>query len=560
MTKLGRIMPNLNQKSPVTFSEEKIDAIFATLDQCRRPGAAVGIGIAGKTVYRKGFGLANMNLPVVLSPTMRIRIGSVSKHFVAFGYMLLCEDGRASIDDPVGKYLPELNSVTHKVTMRQLMGNNSCLRDAVDICQQFSGTERGRVTTSDLMSIYRESAETNFAPGTTNIYNNGGWIILSEVIERIAERSLERFLWERVFEPVGMHDTFLRQWDAEHVPNSADCHGLNVAGRFERTELLGGLDIAAAGMVASTADDMLRWLAHMDAPTIGTAKTWELMKTPQILSGVSTDYGLGLSIEWRRGVQMIHHSGGGYGSTTQMIKVPDAGLDVIVMCNHQVMCNPLGGFGSNAVGLSERILEACLPSLELEEPRYEGPFPEGVFRSPRTGRAAQFLRKEISYLGNEKVAAVALDGHWLAFTSDSKGVLRACGGELPGVTFTPVGSMDNPSSLRLNDLGIHDELVRVSITVDAKAAIASIVGRYRSDETGADALIVDTDAGPRLRTIGRFGSTEHSLEHLADGVWRNRILNRWVLPVNGFLLFDTADGSFGFYTNLTRNVRFRRLS
>jgi hypothetical protein len=471
--------------------------------------------------------------------------------------MLLCEDGRATVDDPIGKYLPELNPVTHKVTMRQLMGNNSCLRDAVDICQQFSGTERGRITTSDLMSFYRESAETNFAPGVMNIYNNGGWIILSEVIERIAERSLERFLWERVFEPVGMYDTLLLRWDAEYVSNSADSHGLNLAGKFERTEPVGGLDIAAAGMIVSTADDMLRWLAHMDAPTVGTAKTWELMKTPQIVSGVSTDYGLGLSNEQRRSVRMIHHSGGGYGSTTQMIKVPDAGLDVIVMCNwtdHQ------SRLGINAVGFAERILEACLPSLEPEEPRHEGPFPEGVFRSPRTGRAAQCLRTEISYLGREKVPAVALDGHWLAFAPDSKGVLRACNGELPGVTLTPVGPIDNPSSLRLTDFGIYDELVRVSITVEAKAAIASIVGRYRSDETGTDASIIETDTGPRLKATGRFGSTEHSLEYLADGVWRNRVLNRWILPPWGFLLFAADDSAFGFYNSLTRNVRFRRIS
>src|SRR5437762_7756253 len=92
----------------VAFDERKIDAIFAELNQCHLPGAAVGIAIGGKPVYRKGFGLARMELPVVLSPAIRMRIGSTTKHFAAFAYLLLCEEGKAGIDDPLGKYFPEL--------------------------------------------------------------------------------------------------------------------------------------------------------------------------------------------------------------------------------------------------------------------------------------------------------------------------------------------------------------------------------------------------------------------------------------------------------------------
>ena len=81
-----------------TLDEAKIDAIFAGVDQCHLPGAAVAVAIDGVPVYRKGFGLAHMELPVVLSPTMRMRIGSTTKHFTALIYLLLCEEGRADID------------------------------------------------------------------------------------------------------------------------------------------------------------------------------------------------------------------------------------------------------------------------------------------------------------------------------------------------------------------------------------------------------------------------------------------------------------------------------
>ena len=102
----------------VKFDEEKVDSIFAELDQCHLPGAAVGIAVDGLPVYRKGFGLASMELPVLLSPTIRMRIGSTSKHFTCLAYLLLCEEGRAEIDDPIGKYLPEL----HPRSLRQSKG------------------------------------------------------------------------------------------------------------------------------------------------------------------------------------------------------------------------------------------------------------------------------------------------------------------------------------------------------------------------------------------------------------------------------------------------------
>jgi D-aminopeptidase len=93
-----------DKKIEVRFDERKIDDIFGQIDQCHLPGAAVGIALAGSPLYRKGFGLASAELPVVLSSKIRMRLFSVSKHFTCLAYLLLCEDGRASIDDPIGKY------------------------------------------------------------------------------------------------------------------------------------------------------------------------------------------------------------------------------------------------------------------------------------------------------------------------------------------------------------------------------------------------------------------------------------------------------------------------
>src|ERR1700678_483044 len=132
--------PMADNTLAVQFDEKKIDRIFEEVNQCELPGVAVGVAIGGKCVYRKGFGLANMELPISLSPAMRMRIGSTTKHFTSLAYLLLCEEGRAGLDDQLRTYFPELHPVTHNVTMRQLMGQMSGLRDAHDISWQFSGT------------------------------------------------------------------------------------------------------------------------------------------------------------------------------------------------------------------------------------------------------------------------------------------------------------------------------------------------------------------------------------------------------------------------------------
>ena len=186
------------------FDERKIDALFADLDQGSGPGAAVGIAIGGKPVYRKGFGLASMELPVVLSPSIRMRIGSTTKHFTALAYMLLCEEGKAGIDDPLGKYLPELHPITRTVTTRQLMTNTSGLRDSCDIRVHLQGKMGRRATRADLVSLYRNIEDVHAAPGSAWIYNNGGWVLLTAVIERLTGQSFEEVMLSRVFEPLGM--------------------------------------------------------------------------------------------------------------------------------------------------------------------------------------------------------------------------------------------------------------------------------------------------------------------------------------------------------------------
>jgi D-aminopeptidase len=521
----------------VDFDERKIDAIFAELNQCGLPGAAVGIAIGGRPVYRKGFGLASMELPVALSPSVRMRIGSATKHFACLAYALLSEEGKCGFDDRIHEYLPELHPVVREISVRQLMGHIGGLPDAYDISMQLSGTGRS-VTTSDLLSFYRDIDDLSAAPGTAWRYNNGGYVMLSVAIERIAGQSLEEVLCERIFSPVGMHDTRLRRWDSDFVPNSATLHMSTLAGGFEKSYL--GTEFTGEGGMVSTVDDMLRWLAHMQAPAVGTPSTWKTMKTPQTLAnGTSTGYGLGLMMDRYRGVETIAHSGGVMGGNSQMLKVPAANLDVVIMLNrHDV----------SGVQLVNEILDTCLQGLEPIKETRDRRFVMGTFRSPTSGRVIQ-----LSVRKDKQIASI--DGTDLPMEPDEQGVLRPPPAlSLYKFTLTLVGDRTKPGALRFTDFGDVDELVEV--TPPDGAGAPAIFGRYRSKWTGTDVTIRRGDQGPRLLSVGRFGSATYELECLANRLWR--ATSTTAMPLGGILTFDPDGSAFRLRTARSVELTFRR--
>ena len=523
----------------VEFSEKQVDAVFAQLNQCQLPGAVVGVAVGGRPVYRRGFGVASMELPLLLSPTIRMRIGSTTKHFASLAYLLLCEEGKAQVNATVGQYLPELHPVTHGVTVRQLMAHLSGLRDVHDICFQFSGEGRA-VSSGDLLALYRDIDDANAPPGTIWDYNNGAYLILSAAIERIAGKGLEEVLRERIFDPVGMYSTLLRRRDNNFVPNSATLHMTNGEGGYEKGFL--GTAFAGEGGMVSTVNDMLRWLAHMDRPSVGNARTWAIMKEAQKLpDGTSTGYGMGLITGYYRGVETLFHPGGGMGGNAQMLKVPGANLDIVVMVNRHDL---------SAAALANKVLDACLPGLDPVPPPYKGEIVTGSFRSTRTGRVIQLGARD-----GEQIASI--DGFDWPFVRQEEQVM----GTLPIWSFikqsiTLEGNPEQPTTIRFTDFGQVDELVPIKPV--AQADVGVIEGRYRSATTGTEMAIAVTSQGPELTTTGKFGSAVFQLDCLSEGLWRARSaspLQWW----GGILSFAGGGESLTFSSLRTRALAFQRV-
>lgn len=476
-----------------------------------------------------------MELPVLLTPSIRMRLYSITKHFTCLAYMLLCEDGKANIDDRLGEYFPEFRPATRAVTIRQLMTNTSGIRDAHGLCFQFSGTDWVAPSTK-VLELYRTMDDVDAEPGSTWIYNSGGFVLLSHLIEQISGQSLATFMHERIFEPAGLHDTLLRRTDMDFVRNSATMHTKSADGQFVRSYV--GGDRSGTGGIVSTVDDMLRWLCHMDAPIVGTRETWALMRTPQKLTnGFSTCYGFGLAIDTYRGIPTLYHSGNGMGANAHILKVPSVGLDVVVMANRD-------DISSREVTL--RIVDACLPELAPIKP-VDGPGLDGVYRSHRTGRVVRLYVKDgVQFAGG---------GGFIdrPFIPDDGGVLWPSPiASLPfKYAIRPIGQERPPKIIHLSDYGNVDELARIN--PDSDLDIAMIAGRYRSEATRVDAIIDEQG----MRTSGHLGTVQYSLTGVAAGAWHAKASNHPAVFMNGTLSFN--DSGFDFWSYCTRALHFRRI-
>jgi len=520
-----------------TFDARAIDAIFADLNQSSLPGATVGIALEGKPVYRKGFGLANMELPVLLSPSVRMRIASITKQFASLAFMLLCEEGLAGIEDPITAHVQGLPAWADRITLYHLMGHVSGLRDVHDITYQFGGVGLP-VTCQQMLSLYRGIDDVNTAPGTTCNYNNGGYLLLSAAIENISGQRLEDVFRQRIFQPIGLYDTELRRFDTDFLPNSATAHMTNERGTYEKSYI--GVEYDGVGGLVSTVDDMLRWLAHMDAPIVGTGQTWDLMTTPQMLAnGASTGYGLGIYKGRYRGAEILFHSGGLMGSSAHIVKVPAAKLDIVVMTNRHDVYSPLR---------ANRILDACLPALEpVPDPR-DPAFSTGTFFSPRTGRVIQLYSKE-----GQPFASI--DGGDMQLVAGDDGVLRpTLDFEYFRYSITPVGSVHEPHAILFNNFGNVDELEVLEAMPDCDPN--TIAGTYRSTAARATVTITATDG--RISFMGPFGSAHYKLQSLADRIWRAS--STTAMPWGGILVFDTDRRLFRFSTARNSGLLFQRVS
>ncbi|MGI9262347.1 MAG: serine hydrolase domain-containing protein, partial [Woeseiaceae bacterium] len=206
--------------SQLAFSAE-LDDVRAYLDatySADRPGAAVVIAKAGEVIHEQGYGLANVEHGIANTPETIFRVGSVTKQFTAAAIMLLQQRGELSVDDPIGKYLPDYPTHGHEITIYHLLNHTSGIKSYTGIPGYMDQGVRPDLTTEELVDVFR-NLPMEFAPGDAWNYNNSGYVLLGAIIEKISGQSYAEFVADNISGPLELGSTLYG--GPQVIPNRA---------------------------------------------------------------------------------------------------------------------------------------------------------------------------------------------------------------------------------------------------------------------------------------------------------------------------------------------------
>nr|WP_254597769.1 serine hydrolase domain-containing protein [Burkholderia lata] len=531
-----------------------MDTLFERFNRCDEPGLVVAVAHRGEVLYRRGFGMASLEHGVANTPATRLRIGSTSKHFTCLAALLLAEDGKLDIDAGIRTYLPELPLLAGDPSLRQLMthtGGYRCYLDLTLLAQGVTTSPRG----SALAAEVRQRG-VNFPPGERMIYCNGGYHLLSLAIERVSGIPFETFLKERIFDVMGMVDTESVADDMRIRPRMATQHVPDGKGGFMRG-LFPSWEVLGEGGIVSTVDDMLRWLAHLRGPKrVGSEASWRQMLTrPHYSSGVEGVYALGLMLTPHRDVEVLHHAGGVFGGSCQMLTVAEQALDVIILTN---------GAAANPVELATQIVDIVLgdailgakPAAPLQTAGHEVLL--GKYHSRASGTYCV-----IDDRNGQINATLHNAGPMPQALIETEAGLRVDEGAGGTLLIKPRASTAAApvTAIELVDCGHAETLERLPDHAPSLSdASAGLTGTYHSHDAAAHATIAVTNGELTLTMNGVAGSVGYRLEPVADDLFTFDPVGQMAV-LRGVLMVERSGHEvtgFRIDTSRTRNLTFMR--
>lgn len=295
------------------------------------PGLSVAVLVDGTVVWSEGFGYANLEHRIPVTPLTRLRIGSVSKPVTAAALGKLVEEGRLDLDAPVQRYVPSFPQKRWPITTRQLAGHLAGIRHYRG--DEFYSRDRYE-TVLDGLRIFQDDSLL-FEPGTRYVYSSYGWNLISAVIEGAAGEPFLAYMRREIFEPLGLRSIVAEHTDSIILHRASYYERDRVTGRILNAPYVDNSYKWAGGGFISNTEDLVRFgWAHLDGSFL-RPETVELLFTPQrTKSGEATSYGLG----WQSGRdsagrRWVGHTGSSVGARAVLLVYPDHRLVVAALAN-----------------------------------------------------------------------------------------------------------------------------------------------------------------------------------------------------------------------------------
>lgn len=308
-----------------------VDAVFAAWDSAGSPGCALAVAQGGALVYSRGYGYANLDYDIPITPQTVFDIGSVTKQFNAAVLSMLALEGRLSLDDDVRKWLPELPGYERPITLRHLLHHTSGLRDYLNLFPLAGRDDYYPISHAQILEMMSRQRSLVFPPGDRYLYSNTGYMLLAQVVERAGGRPFGDLMQERIFEPLGMEGSFTYDDREEIIPRRATGYGRDPDGRLRILHNY-NFDVVGDGQIYSTVEDLLRWddfLHGSDKPEIYST----MLTEGKLNNGDATGYAQGIRLDEYRGLRTVRHSGSSWGFRSELVRFVEPGLSVAIACN-----------------------------------------------------------------------------------------------------------------------------------------------------------------------------------------------------------------------------------
>lgn len=446
----------------------KTDSLLSSYYRSNAPGMAVGIIKDGKVIYKKTFGLANLEYKIPITDSTAFNIASVSKQFTAFIALLAEKEGKLSLDDDIRTYLPELGHLPYKITIRQLANHTHGLPNFSEISKlRGLGTEYP-VTNAEAIRTILRIRQISFKPGKQYQYNNTGFMLLAEILKRVYKKDFDKIANEYIFKPLNMDHSRVVNNPVLIIPNKADAYKQKGADFFKLP--VGQMENGSSN-IYTTLNDLCKWAVNFQKPSIGSYEIYDKMQKSTILSsGKTIEYGLGLQTEKYKGLDVAFHGGGTAGYRAYILHVPSQQFSVVTLGNQQAFDGLLIAY--QLVDLFLRDKQALPPkprkttysSSELKA--FEGVYeisPGNYFEISTDGKALYMS----TYNQNDKEA--------LSIIGDNKFAVPF----IPTASFTfHTGSAD----FRIADFTYLCKKVTLNPPRKDEMDLKRFVGLYRNDE------------------------------------------------------------------------------
>ena len=338
----GRADGPIDQASQKSLTD-KVDQLFAQWDKADSPGCALGVIRNGEFVYKRGYGMANLEYNIPISPTSIFQIASTSKQFTAMSILLLARQGKLSLDDDIRKYLPEMPRYQTPVTIRHLIHHTSGIRDYF-VLLFYAGlpTEdvnsdgdmfhiMARQTDEDVLAFLARQKDLNFTPGSEYLYSNSGYLLLAQIVKRVSGKSLRQFADENIFKPLGMTNSFFHDDLTLIIKNRAIGYSPIEGGGF--STVVTNFDRVGPSGVRTSVEDLLLWDRNFYENKLGGGMDLiNEMVTPGVFAN-GEGYAFGLRSSQYGGMRVITHGGDSDGFKANLIRFPDQRFSVICLCN-----------------------------------------------------------------------------------------------------------------------------------------------------------------------------------------------------------------------------------